>query len=106
MSEIQLIIFFAHKNIITKRILTLHAPKRRGRFSDLFEGRAERNEGLALSDGSERCGGGTKKLVCCRGRNWFAEEQTAMEMDDRRTSVDGYGCGGEGGATGRFVSWL
>ena len=29
-----------------------------------------------------------------------------MEGDDRRTSVDGYGCGGDGGATGRFVSWL
>jgi hypothetical protein len=29
-----------------------------------------------------------------------------MEADDRRASVDGYGCGGEGGATGRFVSWL
>jgi hypothetical protein len=46
------------------------------------------------------------KLVWCRGRNWFAEEQTAMDMDDRRASVDGYGCGGEGGATGRFVSCL
>jgi hypothetical protein len=29
-----------------------------------------------------------------------------MEMDDRRASVDGYGCGGEGGGGGRFVSWL
>ena len=46
------------------------------------------------------------KLVSCRGRNWFAEEQTAMEMDDRRAFVDGYGCGGEGGRGGRFVSWL
>ena len=46
------------------------------------------------------------KLVSCRGRNWFAEEQTAMEMDDQRASVDVYGCGGEGGGGGRFVSWL
>jgi hypothetical protein len=29
-----------------------------------------------------------------------------MEADDRRASVDGYGCGGEGGGGGRFVSWL
>jgi hypothetical protein len=29
-----------------------------------------------------------------------------IEMDDRRASVDGYGCGGEGGGGGRFVSWL
>jgi hypothetical protein len=27
-------------------------------------------------------------------------------MDDRRASVDGYGCGGEDGGGGRFVSWL
>jgi hypothetical protein len=29
-----------------------------------------------------------------------------MEADDRRESVDCYGCGGEGGGGGRFVSWL
>jgi hypothetical protein len=29
-----------------------------------------------------------------------------MEADDRRAFVDGYGCGGEGGGSGRFVSWL
>ena len=29
-----------------------------------------------------------------------------MEADDRRASVGGYGCGGEGGGGGRFVSWL
>ena len=29
-----------------------------------------------------------------------------MEADDRRAFVDGYGCGGEGGGGGRFVSWL
>jgi hypothetical protein len=29
-----------------------------------------------------------------------------MEGDDLRASVDGYGCGGEGGGGGRFVSWL
>jgi hypothetical protein len=105
-SEIQLIIFLHTKTSITKRILTLDAPKRRGRFSDLFEGRAKRNKGWESSHGSERCRGGTKKLVSCRGRNLFADKQTVMEGDDRRTSVDGYVCGGEGGATGRFVSWL
>jgi hypothetical protein len=30
-----------------------------------------------------------------------------MEADDRRSSVSGLGCGGEGGGGGgRFVSWL
>jgi hypothetical protein len=29
-----------------------------------------------------------------------------MEADDRRASIDGYGCGGEGRGGGRFVSWL
>jgi hypothetical protein len=29
-----------------------------------------------------------------------------MDGDDRMASVRGYGCGGEGGATRRFVSWL
>ena len=45
-------------------------------------------------------------MVSCHGRFSVAEEKTAMEADDRRASVGGYGCGGEGGATGRFVSWL
>jgi hypothetical protein len=111
--KMHLIIFLSTKTSITKRILTLDAPKHRGRFSELFEGRAERNEGRAernegwaSSEGSERCGGGTKKLVSCRGRNLFAEEQTVMDGDDRRVSADGYGCGGEDGGGGRFVSWL
>jgi hypothetical protein len=34
-------------------------------------------------------------LRCC-GRNWFAEEQTAKEVDDWWASFDGDGCGGEG----------
>ena len=29
-----------------------------------------------------------------------------MDGDDRMASVPGYGCGGEGGGGGRFVSWL
>jgi hypothetical protein len=29
-----------------------------------------------------------------------------MATDDRRASVGGSGCGGEGGGGGRFVSWL
>ena len=29
-----------------------------------------------------------------------------MATDDWRASVGGYGCGGEGGGSGRFVSWL
>ena len=29
-----------------------------------------------------------------------------MATDDRRASVGGYGCEGEGGGGGRFVSWL
>ena len=29
-----------------------------------------------------------------------------METADRRAIVNGYGCGGEGGGGGRFVSWL
>jgi hypothetical protein len=29
-----------------------------------------------------------------------------MATDDRRASAGGLGCGGEVGATGRFVSWL
>ena len=29
-----------------------------------------------------------------------------MATNDQRASVGGYGCGGEGRATGRFVSWL
>jgi hypothetical protein len=29
-----------------------------------------------------------------------------MEADDWRASIDGYGCGGEGGGGRRFVSWL
>jgi hypothetical protein len=91
---------------ITNQILTFRSRKCHGLFFELFESGDERNEGWASSEGSERCGGGTKKLVSCRGRNLFAEEQTVMEGDDRRTSVDGYGCGGEGGAIGRFVSWL
>jgi hypothetical protein len=47
-----------------------------------------------------------KKLVSCCGRFWVAEEQTVMETDDQRAPVGGYGCGGEGGGGGRFVSWL
>ena len=42
-------------------------------------------------------------LRCC-GRNWFAEEQTAKEMGNWWASVDGDGCGGEGGGGGRLVS--
>lgn len=45
-------------------------------------------------------------MVSCHGRFSVAEEKTAMEADDRRASVGGYGCGGEGGGGGRFVSWL
>ena len=45
-------------------------------------------------------------MVSCHGRFLVAEEKTAMEADDRRASVGGYGCGGEGGGGGRFVSWL
>jgi hypothetical protein len=29
-----------------------------------------------------------------------------MDGDDRMASVCGYGCGGEGGGGGGFVSWL
>jgi hypothetical protein len=29
-----------------------------------------------------------------------------MATNDRRASVGGLGCGGEGGGGGRFVSWL
>ena len=58
------------------------------------------------SEGFERCGGGTEKLVSCRGRIRFADEQTAMDSDDHRASGGGYGCGGEGGGRGRFVSSL
>jgi hypothetical protein len=44
-------------------------------------------------------------LRCC-GRISFAEDQTAKEIDDWRSSVDGDGCGGEGGGGGRLVSQL
>ena len=59
---------------------------------------------VALSEGSERGGGSTNKLDSCRGRNRFAEEQTTMAMDDRRGYDGGYGCGEEGGDSGRFLS--
>jgi hypothetical protein len=42
-------------------------------------------------------------LRCC-GRIRFAEEQTAKEMGNWWASVDGDGCGGEGGGGGRPVS--
>jgi hypothetical protein len=42
-------------------------------------------------------------LRCC-GRIRLAEEQTVKEMGNRWASVDGDGCGGEGGGGGRFVS--
>jgi hypothetical protein len=29
-----------------------------------------------------------------------------MDADYWKASFDGYGCGGEGGGKGRFVSWL
>jgi hypothetical protein len=45
-------------------------------------------------------------LVSCLGRKWSAEGQTVMATDYRRASVGGLGCGGEGRATGRFVSRL
>jgi hypothetical protein len=44
--------------------------------------------------------------LCYCGRIRFAEEQTAKEIDDWRSSVDGDGCGGEGGGGGRLVSQL
>jgi hypothetical protein len=44
-------------------------------------------------------------LSCC-GRILFAEDQTAKEIDDSRSSVDGDGCGGEDGGGGRLVSQL
>jgi hypothetical protein len=94
--------------IIKEIILIFRPRKRRSRIFELFKSGNEKDDGWALSDGFEWLGGSTMKLVSCRGRNWFAEEQTTMErpMDDRRASVDGYGCGGEGGGGGRFVSWL
>jgi hypothetical protein len=51
-------------------------------------------------------GGGTKKLVSCRCRIRFAEEQSVMDGDDWMATVRGYGCGGEGGGSGEFVSRL
>jgi hypothetical protein len=45
-------------------------------------------------------------LILCRCRIRFAEEQTAMDGDDQMASVGGYRCWGEGGGSGRFVSWL
>jgi hypothetical protein len=82
--------YFLHTKIeITKQILTFRSRKYRGRFFELFESTAERNEGWASIEGSERCGGGTKKLVLCWGRNQFAKEQTVMATDDWRASVGG-----------------
>jgi hypothetical protein len=91
---------------ITKQILTFLSQKRCGRFFKLSESGAGRKDGCSFSEGFEQRGGGTKKLVPCRGRKWSAEEQTVMEADDRRASVNGYGCEGEGRGGGRFVSWL
>jgi hypothetical protein len=101
-----LILFFAITNTDYKKILTFCPRKCRGRIFELFESGDEKDDGWALSDGFEWLGGSTMKLVSCRCRNWFAEKQTSMEMDDRRASVDGYECGGEGRGGGRFVSWL
>jgi hypothetical protein len=47
-----------------------------------------------------------QKVDFVPGKIRFAEEQTAMDGDDRMASVCGYGCGGEGGGGGGFVSWL
>jgi hypothetical protein len=47
-----------------------------------------------------------KKVDFVPGKIRFAEEQTAMDGDDRMASVCGYGCGGEGGGSGEFVLWL
>jgi hypothetical protein len=58
-------IIFLHTILqITKQILTFCLQKRRQGFFELFVGSAERkNEGWASIKGSERCGGGTKKVV-------------------------------------------
>jgi hypothetical protein len=47
------------KTLITKQILTLHAPKHRGRFFELFESGDEQKDGQASSEGFEQLGGGT-----------------------------------------------
>lgn len=84
------IIFLHTKTLITTRILTFHVPKRRGRFFELFESGEERTkDGGASTEGFEQLGGGHEKLVSCRGRIRFVDEQTEMEGGDRRASVDG-----------------
>ena len=40
------------------------------------------------------------------GRKSSAENQTTIVVDGWRALVDGVRCGGEGGGSGRFVSWL
>jgi hypothetical protein len=90
-------IIFLHTILqITKQILTFCLQKRRQGFFELFVGSAERkNEGWASIKGSERCGGGTKKVVLCQGRKWSAEGKTVMATDDWRALVLAKG-GGRG----------
>jgi hypothetical protein len=39
------------------------------------------------------------------GKIWFAEEQAAIDGDDRMASVRGYGCEGEGGGSSLYLGW-
>jgi hypothetical protein len=68
-----------------------------------------------LSEGLEWLAGSTEKLVSCpvenglqRGNLWWlpmvgGHRSVAKGVGER---AGGWGCGGEGKATGRFVSWL
>jgi hypothetical protein len=94
------------KTQIKKQILTFHPPRHHGRLFQSFESGEEQKDSQTLSEGFEWLAGSTEKLVSCCGTFWVAEEQIEMNADDWKASDDGYGCGGEGGRNGRFVSWL